>query len=195
MIMCKERRVCARYPRYGTVRVHVTVAKRIQNTLHVDVADDAVYLDTDGSLNHPAASNKHHLALSTHAYRLTQRVHTCMSAWELARAHARVKRLTNGQAGDVDKPIIRLPADDLVGNSISSDSCRGTWFPVGWLVGWSVRELASKRTVRRHCLVDIMRWYYSFRDFNAVHSKPNQITDPHSQVYKYNFEDEPEKLE
>lgn len=44
----------------------------------MDVADDAVYLDTDGSLNHPAAGNKHHLALSTHAYRLTQRVHMCV---------------------------------------------------------------------------------------------------------------------
>lgn len=68
----RSRALCAPLSSYATLDVYVTVAKRIQNTLHVDVADDAVYLDTDGSLNHPAASNKHHLALSTHAY-LTQR--------------------------------------------------------------------------------------------------------------------------
>lgn len=40
--------------------------ERDRTLSHVDV--DAVYLDTDGSLNQPTASNKHHLAI-THAYR------------------------------------------------------------------------------------------------------------------------------
>lgn len=40
--------------------------KKKYRTLHVDV--DAVYLDTDGSLNQQTASNRHHLALSTDAY-------------------------------------------------------------------------------------------------------------------------------
>ena len=58
--------------------------ERDRTLSHVDV--DAVYLDTDGSLNQPTASNKHHLAI-THAYRRA----------------ACVRVLTNSG----DKPVIR----------------------------------------------------------------------------------------
>lgn len=68
---------------------------------------DAVYLDTDGSLNQPTASNKHHLAI-THAYR----------AATTQRARVRERVLTNSG----DKPVIRHRPAALrhVGNSISS---------------------------------------------------------------------------
>lgn len=75
---------------------------------HVDV--DAVYLDTDGSLNQPTASNKHHLAI-THAYRAaTTNVCLCVCVC--------VRVLTNSG----DKPVIRHQPGALrhVGNSISS---------------------------------------------------------------------------
>jgi len=49
----------------------------------------AVYLDTDGSLNQPAASNKHHLLARY------QRTPTAQHA--RSRARTRLKRLTNGR--------------------------------------------------------------------------------------------------
>jgi len=53
----------------------------------------AVYLDTDGSLNQPAASNKHHLLARY------QRTPTAQRERARARtlARTRLKRLTNGR--------------------------------------------------------------------------------------------------